>query len=348
MRPDRKPATCRTSGPEARPDRRQRRPDAHRGTAAREPRARRSERPGELPGDRPARRCRAPTRKCDIGAFEAAVARAAHAPTTGDADEHHRPERRPVGHDQPSTARPDGFHFLYGTSTADLPRPSTARSRLGVVPTCTRPRPRRSRSLNPATPPTTTRRSPTTRSAPRPRRANVEQFTTLPGPPVISNVNVDSVTDTTAEIHFSIDPQGADTTYFVEYGPDPNYGHRHTTVDVGSTPGVQDQTVTLTGLDPSSTVHFDVVASNGVEQDVESGDNSFNTLQQVTGVAGLPVTVTDSGGTDVDCPSRRHHGRLGRRQRATPARRSSASDGRGRDRLPRSATPTPTRPPATT
>ena len=52
---------------------------------------------------------------------------------------------------------------------------------------------------------------------------------------------------------------------------------------------------TLTGLDPGSTVHFDVVASNDIQQNVDSGDNSFNTLQQVTGVAGLPVTVTDSG-----------------------------------------------------
>ena len=65
----------------------------------------------------------------------------------------------------------------------------------------------------------------------------VLQFTTPAGPPVISDVHVDSVTDTTATIDFTIDPQGSDTSYVINYGPDTNYGNTFGTFDIGSTPG---------------------------------------------------------------------------------------------------------------
>ena len=97
--------------------------------------------------------------------------------------------------------------------------------------------------------------------------SNPVSFETDAGPPVISNVNVDSVTDTTATIDFSIDPQGADTSYEVELGPDTNYGQQTPAQpqDIGSTPGPQNLSVTLTNLDPASTYHFDVVATNSVQ-----------------------------------------------------------------------------------
>ena len=47
-------------------------------------------------------------------------------------------------------------------------------------------------------------------------------------------------------------PQGSDTTYFVEYGPDSSYGQQTKTVDIGSDPGAQDLSADLTGLGPSS------------------------------------------------------------------------------------------------
>ena len=193
-----------------------------------------------------------------------------------------------------------GFHFLYGTSPDALSN-STDVAAAGVVSSDTS----ETETLSGLTPDTAyyylaAADNATSSTA----GTNVQSFKTLPGPPVIQNVSVDSITDTTATVHFSINPQGSDTTYLVEYGPDPNdYAQQTQPVDVGSAPGFIDKTVDLTGLDPGSTVHFDIVASNDIQQNVDSGDNSFNTLQQVTGVAGLPVTVTDSGITDGDCPS---------------------------------------------
>ena len=59
------------------------------------------------------------------------------------------------------------------------------------------------------------------------------------GPPVVSNVNVLSVTETTAKVGFTINPNGADTDYVIEYGPNTSYGQKTAPVDIGATPGPQ-------------------------------------------------------------------------------------------------------------
>ena len=57
----------------------------------------------------------------------------------------------------------------------------------------------------------------------------VQQFTTKPGPPVVSNLEVTAVTDTTATIGFSIDPSGAATSYVISYN-----GQATAPVNIGS------------------------------------------------------------------------------------------------------------------
>ena len=239
-----------------------------------------------------------PSTGCDIGAFQAVLLGPPTA-STGDAE-----NITDTSADLSATinlhGEAGGFHFLYGTSPDALSN-STDVAAAGVVSSDTS----ETETLSGLTPDTAyyylaAADNATSSTA----GTNVQSFKTLPGPPVIQNVSVDSITDTTATVHFSINPQGSDTTYLVKYGPDPNdYAQQTQPVDVGSAPGFIDKTVDLTGLDPGSTVHFDIVASNDIQQNVDSGDNSFNTLQQVTGVAGLPVTVTDIGITDRDCPS---------------------------------------------
>jgi fibronectin type III domain protein len=100
------------------------------------------------------------------------------------------------------------------------------------------------------------------------------------GPPVLSNVNVISVTETTATVGFEIDPDGADTTYVIEYGPTTSYGQQTTPVDIGATPGPQSLTRTLTGLEPNRVYHFNVLATNSaVPGGVGGGDQPFTTGQ---------------------------------------------------------------------
>src|SRR5262249_28605055 len=132
---------------------------------------------------------------------------------------------------------------------------------------------------------------------------DVQHFTTPPGAPVISNVTVESVTDTTATIDFTVDPQGSDTSYFVNYGPDDNYGNETSTSDADSLTGPKPETVTLTGLTPSSTIHFQVVAGNGVQQGVATDDQTLTTAPQIAGVAGTPVQATNENDRAFACPA---------------------------------------------
>ncbi|MGA7415532.1 MAG: fibronectin type III domain-containing protein, partial [Bryobacteraceae bacterium] len=78
------------------------------------------------------------------------------------------------------------------------------------------------------------------------------EFTTAsegsqPGPPLVSEAKVASTTLTSATLEFSIDPDGADTTYVVKYGPGSPPTQETAPVDIGATHGVQHITRTLTG-----------------------------------------------------------------------------------------------------
>ena len=131
---------------------------------------------------------------------------------------------------------------------------------------------------------------------------SVGSFTTQPGPPVVSNVNVDTVSDTTADVSFSLDPAGADTHYEIDYGPTDDYGQATDSVDVGSAAGAQSLTRTLTGLQPHTRYHFDVVATNAqAPGGADGGDGQFVTANQLRGTTTSPLTLHDAG--DVfECP----------------------------------------------
>ncbi len=111
-------------------------------------------------------------------------------------------------------------------------------------------------------------------------KATATSSADIVGPPAVSNVNVLSVTETTAKVGFTIDPDGADTTYTIEYGPTTSYGQKTAPVDVGATPGPQSLTQTLTGLEPGKTYHFHVLATNSAGPGgVSSADQPFTTVQ---------------------------------------------------------------------
>ena len=111
-------------------------------------------------------------------------------------------------------------------------------------------------------------------------KATATSSADVAGPPAVSSVDVLSVTETTAKIGFTIDPNGADTTYVIEYGPTTSYGQKTAPVDIGATPGLQSLTETLAGLTPNETYHFDVLATNSAGPGgVSSGDQPFTTVK---------------------------------------------------------------------
>ena len=237
-----------------------------------------------------------PDGSCDIGAFEA-ILRGAPTATTGDAT-----NVAQTTADLAATINLDGeaggYHFLYGTTND--PADFTASSEVAAgVPDGDTPETQTLSNLAPAT---TYYYEAVADNATASTAGAVQQFTTAPALPIISNVAVASVTDTTATITFSIDPEGSDAKYVVAYGPDENYGYFSQPTDLGSPQGPQSLTVTLTGLTPNSTYHFSVYAGTDIDHYVTSSDMTFTTDPRVKGIVGRTVTVTDSG-TAYECPT---------------------------------------------
>ncbi len=104
---------------------------------------------------------------------------------------------------------------------------------------------------------------------------NTSSFTTPADQPSVTGVQQSAGDDTSATIDFTIDPNGDSTQYFVEWGTTPDFGNETDTVDIGTTAGAQQRSVTLTGLDAGTTYFARVVARNGFgETDV---DTQFST-----------------------------------------------------------------------
>ncbi len=110
-------------------------------------------------------------------------------------------------------------------------------------------------------------------------------FTTDAAPPSIAETTVEAVTQTTAALRARIDPGNLATTYRFEWGPSDAYGQRAPSVDATvSGSGTRTLTAPIAGLQPDTTYHFRVVATNA-EGTVPGPDVVFETLN----TAGLPA-----------------------------------------------------------
>jgi hypothetical protein len=130
--------------------------------------------------------------------------------------------------------------------------------------------------------------------------STVMSFTTLGtaplGPPNISNVQVSSITNTTATITWTTDQA---STSQVNYGTTTAYGLQSTLNSNLQT----SQSVTLTGLTPGTTYDFDVVSANAGAMSSTSANSTFSTTNvtytapvitnvSTTNLASTSVTVT--------------------------------------------------------
>jgi hypothetical protein len=91
-------------------------------------------------------------------------------------------------------------------------------------------------------------------------------FTTLPVPtPTVETGAANEVGVGQATVGGAVDPHGWDTTYLFEYGPTTGYGSSWPTVlvDMGALEGPQPVLVSIPNLQPNTTYHYRLVASNG-------------------------------------------------------------------------------------
>jgi hypothetical protein len=86
-------------------------------------------------------------------------------------------------------------------------------------------------------------------------------FTTT-GPPIVLTGAAQGVGPTSATAVGSVDPLGRATTWYVEYGTSTTYGSRTSTMSAGSRAGSRSVSVSLSGLTPSTTYHYRLVAKS--------------------------------------------------------------------------------------
>lgn len=113
-----------------------------------------------------------------------------------------------------------------------------------------------------------------------------ETFTTpsIP-PPMVSTGGPTGVSESAVSLTGAVDPQGWDTTYRFEYGTSPAYGSSWPTVpaDMGALTGDQSVSIELQNLQPATTYHYRLVASDG-------GGTSYGADQTFT-TSSYPVSI---------------------------------------------------------
>ncbi|MDB6028314.1 MAG: regulatory domain of in-like proprotein convertase, partial [Verrucomicrobiales bacterium] len=117
-------------------------------------------------------------------------------------------------------------------------------------------------------------------------------FTTAPPPPTTTTAPATSITTASAILNASVNPNGSDTTFYFQYGPDTNYGSSTLVTNMGAGVIAQSISAAIGGLNPGTTYHFRVVASSSAGSG-NGADASFSTLPVV------PATATTLAATAV-------------------------------------------------
>jgi hypothetical protein len=115
-----------------------------------------------------------------------------------------------------------------------------------------------------------------------------QTFTTAAAtPPVVSTGAASEVSQNSALISGTVDPEGVQTSYEFDIGTDTSYGTR-LSGNAGSVSGTETVTVGLGGLSPGTTYHFRLIATN-VYGSASGTDVTFTTPDFPTALIAAPV-----------------------------------------------------------
>jgi hypothetical protein len=98
-----------------------------------------------------------------------------------------------------------------------------------------------------------------------------------PPPPVVTTGGAIDVGQSSATVTGTVDPNGASTTYYGEYGTTTGYGLRATDRDAGAGDAPVEVRVTLERLTADTTYHYRIVAANAAGI-TRGGDRTLRTL----------------------------------------------------------------------
>ena len=94
--------------------------------------------------------------------------------------------------------------------------------------------------------------------------------------PTVTTGAATAITTTGATVAGSVNPNGVATTYQFEYGTSTLYGKSTTVTDAGSGTGASNVSAVLSGLQPGTTYHYRLVASNA-SRATDGADATFKT-----------------------------------------------------------------------
>jgi CSLREA domain-containing protein len=110
----------------------------------------------------------------------------------------------------------------------------------------------------------------------RPRGSGCDIGAYETAPPDATTGAASGVTETAATLNGSVNPNLRATTVRFEFGPTDAYGSATADQDAGAGSAPQTVSATLTGLSPSTTIHYRVIASNA-DGTTAGGDQTFTT-----------------------------------------------------------------------
>jgi hypothetical protein len=118
-----------------------------------------------------------------------------------------------------------------------------------------------------------------------------------PTPPSAATNPATNVAQSSATVNGTVNPNGTDTTYYFQYGTTTSYGSSTTSTDAGSGSSNVPVSANLTGLAPSTTYHYRVVAVSTTAGTTDGTDQTFTTTTPPTATTGSPSNVTRSSAT---------------------------------------------------
>jgi hypothetical protein len=98
----------------------------------------------------------------------------------------------------------------------------------------------------------------------------------LVGAPVVVTGSASSITKTGATLNGMVNPEDAETKYYFEYGETISYGKKTAEADIGSGGSNVEVNKTVTSLEPETTYHYRIVATNSIGT-TDGIDQTFTT-----------------------------------------------------------------------
>jgi hypothetical protein len=137
-----------------------------------------------------------------------------------------------------------------------------------------------------------------------------DQTFSTTGKPTVETQVATSIGEAGATLNGIVNPRSAETKYYFEYGPTTSYGSKTAEASAGSGTSNLEESKTVTGLAPSTTYHFRIVATNS-KGSADGADQVFTTvgwsLRSTPNPAGALSSALAGapfdGGTHVSCSS---------------------------------------------